>query len=437
MKKFLLSSLLLATLTTSAQTYTPSQANLDARKEFQDRKFGMFIHWGIASVLADDMWAMEEKKILKKDYMRLIRVFDPKDFNAEQWVATARSAGAKYIVFITKHHDGFANWDTKYSDWKITNTAFKKDALKLLAAECKKQGMKLGLYYSTLDWNREDYPKETGRTGQHTGRTGKGDAHSYLNYVRNQLTELLTNYGEISCIWFDGHWDQTNPEGAADRTARINWEYDQVYGLIHKLQPKCMIGNNHHLSPIAGEDFQMFEQDLPGMNTSGLNFQSASALPLESCITLNDSWGYRINDTHYKTTKEVIHLLTNAAGRNSNLLLNVGPMANGEIPVESRAIMDSVGQWMGKYGNTVYNTRGGPMAPQPWGVTTQTDKVVYLHLYEKPMDGKVRLPGKYSTVHALGDDVMINASEDGDATVVDFSPWSVSGPERVVVFQKK
>ena len=267
MKPCMLFAFMLLGSIASAQTYTPSPANLKARQEFQDMKFGMFIHWGIASVLGDDMWAMEEKKIVKKDYMRLIRVFDPRDFNAEQWVSTAKRAGARYIVFITKHHDGFANWDTKYSDWKITNTAFKKDALKLLAAECKKQGMKLGLYYSTLDWNREDYPRETGRTGQHTGRTGKGDSKSYLQYVRNQLTELLTNYGDITCIWFDGHWDQTNPEGAADRTARIDWEYDSIYGLIHKLQPACMVGNNHHLSPIRGEDFQMFEQDLPGNNT--------------------------------------------------------------------------------------------------------------------------------------------------------------------------
>jgi alpha-L-fucosidase len=169
---------------------------------------------------------MNDKKILKKDYMRLISVYNPKDFNAAAWVSTAKQAGAKYIVFITKHHDGFANWDTKVSDWKITNTAFKQDPLKLLAAECKKQGIKLGLYYSTLDWNRNDYPHETGRTGQHTGRIEKSDYASYLKYVKNQLTELLTNYGEIVNIWFDGHWDQTNPEGSADRTSRIDCKYN-------------------------------------------------------------------------------------------------------------------------------------------------------------------------------------------------------------------
>jgi len=436
-RSFLLVFLIIAGMA-SAQTYTPTAANLKARKEFQDMKFGMFIHWGIASVLGDDMWAMEEKKIHKQDYMRLIRVFDPKDFNAEQWVSTAKKAGAKYIVFITKHHDGFANWDTKYSDWKITNTAFKKDALKLLAAECKKQGMKLGLYYSTLDWNREDYPRETGRTGQNTGRTGKGDPKSYLQYVRNQLTELLTNYGEITCIWFDGHWDQTNPEGAADRTARIDWEYDSIYGLIHKLQPACMVGNNHHLSPITGEDFQMFEQDLPGNNTSGLNFQSASALPLESCITLNDSWGFRINDRHYKSTKEAIHLLTNAAGRSSNLLLNVGPMANGLIPPESVNIMDSIGQWMKLYGKTIYGTRGGPMAPRSWGVTTQDDKHVYLHLYKAPSE-TVRIDGTYSNIRFgnLENKKALVVTTTPTAVELNLADVPIEGPETILVLDKK
>jgi alpha-L-fucosidase len=438
MKRSFLLALLFVAGAVTAQTYTPAAANLKARQQFQDMKFGMFIHWGIASVLGDDMWAMEEKKITKKDYMRLIRVFDPKDFDAAQWVSTAKKAGAKYIVFITKHHDGFANWDTKYSDWKITNTSFRKDALKLLSAECKKQGMKLGLYYSTLDWNREDYPRETGRTGQHTGRTGKGDSKSYLKYVRNQLTELLTNYGEITCIWFDGHWDQTNPEGAADRTARIDWEYDSIYGLIHKLQPACLVGNNHHLSPISGEDFQMFEQDLPGNNTSGLNFQSASALPLESCITLNDSWGFRINDRKYKTTSEAVRLLTNAAGRNSNLLLNVGPMANGQIPPESVAIMDSIGQWTKTYGKSIYGTRGGPMAPQPWGVTTQDEKHVYLHVFSKPAE-VIRIEGAYSNIHAAEakSNQVYTATATATEAKLDLSALKIDGPETIIILDKK
>jgi alpha-L-fucosidase len=384
--------------TTNAQTYIPTNGNLAARTAFQDRKFGMFIHWGASSVLGDGEWVMENKGIRRDDYKKLQKLFNPINFDAAKWVATAKGAGMKYIVFITRHHDGFSNWDTKFSDWKITNTPYKKDVLKMLAAECKKQGIALGLYYSTLDWSRDDYPYETGRTGQKAGRTQKSNYASYLQFMKNQLSELLTNYGPISCIWLDGHWDQTNPEGSADRSSRIDWKYDELYGLIHKLQPNCMIGNNHHLDPINGEDFQMFEQDLPGQNTAGLNFQSASILPLESCITMNDAWGFRITDHHYKTVNEVIKTLVNAAGRNTNLLLNVGPMPNGEIGKEFTDTLALVGKWTKQFGHTIYGTRGGPMKPEKWGVTTQDAKHVYLHVFEKPDHGVVYVPGNFDLV---------------------------------------
>src|SRR5687768_16599778 len=154
-------------------TYTPNPSNLEARKIFQDNKFGMFIHWGASSVLGAGEWVMNNRNIRIKDYSRLQNIFNPQHFDAAAWVSTAKNAGMKYIVFITRHHDGFSNWDTKYSDWKITNTPYGKDVLKMLAEECKKQDMKLGLYYSTLDWYRSDYPYETGRTGKGTGRTEK------------------------------------------------------------------------------------------------------------------------------------------------------------------------------------------------------------------------------------------------------------------------
>lgn len=355
----------------------------------------MFIHWGASSVLGDGEWVMEVKGIPFADYKKLGKIFNPQDFDAAKWVSLAKQAGMKYIVFITRHHDGFSNWDTKFSDWKITNTPYKKDALKMLAAECKKQGIQLGLYYSTLDWSREDYPYESGRTGQKAGRTVKSNYASYLQFMKNQLTELLTNYGPISCIWFDGHWDQTNPEGSKDRTSRIDWKYDEIYGLIHKLQPQCMIGNNHHLDPLPGEDFQMFEQDLPGQNHSGLSFQEASHLPLESCITMNGSWGFRITDRKYKSVKEIIHTLAGAAGRNSNLLLNVGPMPNGEIQQEFQDTLKQVGKWVAAYGQSIYGTRGGPVAPADWGVTTQKGKDVFAHIFSIPANKQIVIPGHY------------------------------------------
>ncbi|HVZ96721.1 MAG TPA: alpha-L-fucosidase [Chitinophagaceae bacterium] len=378
---------------TSAQHYIPAAENLKARETFQNDKFGLFIHWGIFSIPAAGEWVMNDRSITVKNYKRLVNFFYPMHFNAKEWVSMAKNAGMKYITLITRHHDGFSMWDTKYTDYNIMHTPYKKDVVKMVADECHKQGIQLFLYYSLLDWSREDYPHETGRTGQHSGRKGHGDYAHYLQFMKNQLTELLTHYGKIAGIWFDGHWDQTAPEGATDRTSRINWRYDEIYGLIHKLQPQCLIGNNHHLTPFDGEDFQMFEKDLPGQNNSGLSFQKPSQqLPLETCETMNNSWGYNIADTDYKSVKQLLHYLISAAGRNANFLLNVGPMPDGKVQPEFIDTLKAIGQWMKEYGNTIYNTRGNIIPPQKWGVVTANQKVLYVHITDKPEGDSILLP---------------------------------------------
>ena len=370
----------------SAQTYQPSKENLAARQQFQDMKFGMFIHWGASSVLGSGEWVMNNRNIRINEYKNLQRVFNPIDFDARQWVATAKNAGMQYITVITRHHDGFSNWDTKQSDWKITNTPYGKDALKQLADECHKQGMKLFFYYSLLDWYRSDYQYETGKTGKGTGRTEKSNWNNYVSFMKAQLTELLTNYGEISGIWFDGHWDQLDNDHDKSLTSKVNWHYDEIYPLIHKLQPQCMIGNNHHLSPIPGEDFQMFEKDLPGNNTTGFGGASISQLPLETCETMNDAWGYNMTDRKFKSFATLIHYMVNAAGRNANFLLNVGPMPNGKIQTEFTDTLAAVGKWMNQFGNSIYGTRGNVLPAQDWGVITAKNKDYFVHiLYKKKL----------------------------------------------------
>lgn len=397
-----------------AQTYTPTAENLKAREVFGDDRFGLFIHWGIFSVPGAGEWVMNERGIPVKNYKRLINFFNPIDFNAEEWVSMAKNAGMKYITLITRHHDGFSMWDTKFTDYNIMQTPYKKDIVKLMADECHKQGIQLFLYYSLLDWGREDYPHETGRTGQSAGRTGKGDYAHYLQFMKNQLTELLTNYGKIAGIWFDGHWDQTLPEGEADRKSRIDWHYNEIYGLIHKLQPDCLIGNNHHLTPFEGEDFQMFERDLPGQNKSGLSFQKPSQqLPLETCETMNNSWGFNIADTSYKSVKKLIHYLVNASGRNANFLLNVGPMPNGKIQQEFIDTLSEMGKWLKINGETIYGTKGNIIAPQKWGVVTAKSKTLYVHLLDRDsVQSFIFLPGLKEKV--------INASAFADKSVVRF-----------------
>jgi len=423
-----------------AQTYTPTSANIEARSEFQDAKFGLFIHWGVFSILGDAEWAMNNQNIHVKDYTRLEHFFYPTEFDAHEWVSMAKNAGMKYITLITRHHDGFSMWDTKYSDFNIMNTPYKKDVVKMIADECHKQNIKLFLYYSLLDWRRDDYSWWTGRTGQGTGRTVHGNWNDYIKFMENQLTELLTNYGEISGIWFDGYWDQTAPEGAKDRTPKVDWHLPEIYALIHKLQPQCLIGNNHHLTPFAGEDFQMFERDLPGQNKSGLSFQKASdKLPLETCEAMNGSWGFDIKDDNYKSVNQLIHYLVNAAGRNANFLLNVGPMPNGKIQNEFVDTLKEVGKWMQQYGESIYGTRGNIMPPQDWGVVTAKNKTFYVHILKDSSQPILitGIPGKVKSCQLMGTDKKVKYKQDKNDVTLNLDGIKLNDVDTIVEIETK
>ncbi|MRX65341.1 alpha-L-fucosidase [Maribacter sp. RZ05] len=356
--------------------YTPTEGNLQARKEFQDMKFGMFIHWGVYSVLADGEWVMFIKKIQADNYERLADFFNPQDYDPEEWVKLAKAAGMKYITITTRHHDSFSMFDTDASDFNIVDaTPYGKDPLKALAEACKKEGIKLNFYYSLLDWKREDYK---------VGKKGDKEAwEKYVSFMKKQLTELLTNYGEIGMIWFDGHWDQK----------QADWKYNEIYSLIHELSPNTLIANNHHIQPIAGEDVQTFERDLPGENHGGYSDGvQVSRLPLESCATMAGKWGYSIYDKKFKSTKKLIHFLVNAAGKNGNLLLNVGPMPNGKIQPEFVDTLSEIGEWTGTYGESIYGTRGGVINSQEWGTITKKDKTLYVHVLDAPTEPYVFIP---------------------------------------------
>ena len=364
-------------------TYTPSSENLKAREWFQNAKFGLFIHWGPFSIPGDGEWVMNQRNITVKNYTRLMDFFNPIDFNAQQWVKMAKDAGMGYITLITRHHDGFSMWDTKQSDFNIMNSPYHKDIVKALADECHKQGIKLFVYYSLLDWRRDDYSWTTGNTGKGTGRTVQGDWNNYIRFMKNQLTELLTNYGEIGGVWFDGYWDQLDNDNHDNPTPRVDWHFREIYDLIHKLQPQCLVGNNHHITPLPGEDFQMFEKDLPGSNTTGFGGAGISPLPLETCETINNSWGFNITDTTYKTNKQLIDYLVRASGFGANFLLNIGPMPNGDIQPEFKERLVYMGSWLNTYGESIYNTKGGYMRPQSWGCITQKPGKMYVHLLDK------------------------------------------------------
>src|SRR5699024_6235295 len=318
---FAASVLLSASNVKAQRQYEPTQSNLEAREWFQDAKFGMFIHWGLYSILGDGEWVMNNQKIKVDDYERLADFFDPEAFDAEAWVSLAKAAGMKYITITTRHHDGFSIFDTDASDYDIVDaTPYGRDIIAELTKEAHKQGIKVFFYYSLLDWHHPDYYPR-GRTGKGLDRPDHGNWENYIDFMKTQLTELLTNYGPIGGIWFDGHWDHVDWDDQNWGDLNINWHYDEIYPLIHKLQPAALIGNNHHLDPLTGEDFQMFERTLPGEQHEGWGGPEASGLPLESAKTMNGSWGFNLQDNDYKTTKELIHTLVKSAGYNSNLLL--------------------------------------------------------------------------------------------------------------------
>jgi alpha-L-fucosidase len=362
--------------------YRPAASNVAAREWFQDARFGMFVHWGVYSVLGDGEWVMNNRKIPAADYEKLPAAFNPIDFDAAEWVSLAKAAGMKYITITSKHHDGFAMFDSKVSDYTIVSrTPYRKDPLKALADETRRQGLKLFFYYSQLDWHNPDYfPR--GRTGQDAGRPEQGSWPKYLDYMNAQLRELLTNYGELGGIWFDGWWDKPDAD----------WQLARTYALIHGLQPQALIGANHHRRPNPGEDFQMFEKDLPGGRSQGFNQDSEIGdLPLETCETMNGAWGFNITDRRYKSTRDLVRYLVRAAGANANFLLNVGPMANGRIQPEFVTRLREIGEWTAKNGESIYGTRGGPIAPHAWGVTTRKGNTVYVHVLDLT-DASLLLP---------------------------------------------
>ncbi|MCH5328144.1 MAG: alpha-L-fucosidase, partial [Coprobacter sp.] len=288
MKRVVLSVMLLgASLVSMGTPYVLVEENRQYRAEFEGFRFGVFLHWGIYSSFAQGEWYLNSG-IDCEEYAKAADAFYPHRFDAGEWVRAIKGAGARYITFTSRHHDGFSMWDTHESDYNIVRaTPFGRDVLRELSEACQAEGVRLHLYYSILDWIREDYP--VGRTGLHTGRSLRPDYGSYFDFMKRQVHELLTAYGRVDGLWLDGYWDHDRD------SVPFDWRMEEFYGYVHSLRPGLIIGNNHHLLPLEGEDFQMFERDLPGENKAGLSGQEIGRLPLEMCQTMNGMWGYKVS----------------------------------------------------------------------------------------------------------------------------------------------
>jgi alpha-L-fucosidase len=343
-------------------------------RAFQDARFGMFIHFGPTSVAARHDWLMDGENISVPDYEQISAQLNPTRFNADEWVSIAADAGQKYMVFTTKHHDGFSMYDTALSDYKITTfTPFKRDMVRELADACaRRNDVKLGMYHSVLDWHHPAY-----RFRQESGLAWS----DYLGFLHGQVRELCSNYGEVACLWFDGDWPHhVFSEEKAHFIPGGSFEYDQLYDLIHTLQPDAAIINNRHAEPLPGEDIQGFEQDLPGVNSVGFNTSYISSLPLEVCMTINDHWFHVDGSINYKSTQALIAYLVRSASVGANYLLNVGPLATGEIVPTHVSRLQAMGRWLRTHGESVYGTRAGVIPPTAQTVSTRRGDTHYLHI---------------------------------------------------------
>lgn len=414
--------------------YIPTAENLTARQEFQDARFGVFIHWGVYSVLGRGEWVMENEKIPYAKYKEVAAAkFNPTAYDPDAWCRLFKEAGAKYVTITSKHHDGFCLWDSAETDWDVVDaTPYGKDLLKPLAEACQRHGLKLFFYHSQVDWSHpEYYPR--GYTGRHSGRPDSGDFNRYIDHMNRQLTELLGGrYGDIAGIWFDGWWDQQSkrfPEtkSAPPHQTRLDWRLADTYGTIHRVRPTALIGSNHHVKPFPGEDFQMYERDLPGENKGGHSRDAqVGNLPLETCDTINRSWGYNAGDKQFKSLEDLVRYVVRAAGRDANFLLNLGPKPDGTIDDDSAGRLRELGAWLGKHAESIYGTHGGPVKPQPWGVTTHHEDAVFLHLLTRDGAGEggwLRLEGTEGlNVGALatlvgGEEVAWRRGDDGRLAV--------------------
>ena len=378
------------TLATPKTLATETSADHDQRMAwFREARFGLFIHWGVYSVPAGEWqgktgygeWFLEETKMPVSEYEKFAAKFNPVKFDARQWVGMAKNAGMNYIVITSKHHDGFGMFRSGLTDWCIKSTPLPRDPLKEFAAACKDAGLKLCFYHSIMDWHHPDWGT---RRKWNDRATGEPDMDRYTAYMKGQLKELLTNYGPIGILWFDGEWESpwTHERGA------------DLYNYVRGLQPDIIVNNRvgKGRAGMSGMDkgksvgdYGTPEQEIP---PTGFG----SGVDWESCMTMNNHWGYNKNDQNWKSSTILIRNLIDCASKGGNYLLNIGPTSDGIFPAASVERLADIGRWMKINHDAIYGTTASPFRKLPWGRATRQANHLYLHVFNWPADGKLRVP---------------------------------------------
>jgi len=406
-------ALLLSTVVCAfAQPSQPPLPETERTKWFRDAKFGMFIHWGVYSVIGRHEWARHRFQIPQAEYDSYARRFNPVNYDPDKWVDLAKNAGARYIVITSKHHDGFSIYRSQVSDYDMEITPYPGDPLKMLADACRRKGMRLGFYHSIMDWHHPDYRPRRAWEYPDTYKEG-GNNRRYIDFMKAQLRELLTGYGDVAVIWFDGEWEHTLAAEKAE---------DEVFDFIRSLQPNCLINDRlYERRPGNRADFGTPEQYVPA---TGMRDPSGKPILWEACVTINnDSWGYNKYETEFKTTRDLIRMLIEIVSKGGNLLLNVGPTPDGRIQDEFVTRLNAIGAWMKVNSEAIYETTASPFARLPFfGRATTKRNVVYLHVFEWPKNGELRVPALKNLVHAatlLADpSVKLAVRRDGEDVIV-------------------
>ena len=360
--------------------------NQESLKEFQDMRFGMFIHWGSVSLKGKEISWSRGREIPIDEYDELYKEFNPLMFNAADWVGAAKAAGMQYLIITSRHHDGFSLWDSEFTDYDMAATPYGKGILKELAKECEKQGIKFGTYYSICDWYRDDYPVVYPAPDYSFNEPRSMDSATqvqmehYITFMKNQLKELIEDYNTF-LLWFDGEWEWAwTHEMGTDMYAYLRGMKDDI--LINNRVDKGREGmeDKSRTARFAG-DFATPEQQIGAFDNK---------FAWETCMTIGEQWAWKPNDK-LKSKKECIHTLLQTVGGDGNLLFNVGPMPDGRIEERQVEILTEIGQWLSINREAVYGTRGGPYLPSEKIVSTHKENKIYLHLLSKP-GNKLVLP---------------------------------------------
>lgn len=353
---------------------------------YNDARFGMFVHWGLYSIPARGEWVRSYEEMPKEEYMKYFEEFDPTDYDPRAWAKAAKEAGMKYVVLTAKHHDGFCLYDSKYTDFKSTNTKCGRDLIAEYVEAVRAEGLKVGIYFTLIDWYHDDYPHYGDKI--HPMRNNpeykNDDRHfeRYVEYLHNQVREICTNYGKIDILWFDYSYDDMRGE---------KWGATRLMEMVRELQPDVIVDNRLECNTkgsglrsdedrkIYHGDFVSPEQIIP---PDGIQDNAGNDIPWEACITMNNNWGYCATDHFFKPASMMIRKLVECVSKGGNLILNVGPDAKGNIPDESMKILREIGAWMKKNSASIYGCGKAGLEKPDYGRVTRNGKHLYFHVFE-------------------------------------------------------